>query len=81
MQVLGVHFVPWNEPLKNHLQALGVAHFTYLFMFIGYSMILGWFYLLLFTNFWFLSLAYAAWVYYDKETPKQGGRIVNWVKR
>lgn len=33
------------------------------------------------TPFWFLSLFYALWMYYDRETPYNGGRkIKNWKK-
>ncbi|KAJ3665002.1 hypothetical protein Zmor_000524 [Zophobas morio] len=43
----------------------------------------GWllFIYLLTTQFWWVSLAYLVWMYYDKDTPDLGGRSLSWIQK
>ncbi|XP_076453482.1 2-acylglycerol O-acyltransferase 2-like [Babylonia areolata] len=67
----------WMPGLK---QWLAVWQFSMLFVFGGWSCVLLMF-CLLFTQYWYLTLVYAAWFYYDRKTHLQGGRGKDSVRR
>ncbi|KAK7089966.1 hypothetical protein V1264_009837 [Littorina saxatilis] len=61
-------------------QTVGVSHFSILFMFGGWTGVFLILYLL-FTEYWYLSLLYGAWYYYDRKTHLTGGRGKDSVRR
>ncbi|XP_065222639.1 2-acylglycerol O-acyltransferase 2-A-like [Planococcus citri] len=76
-----IDFVPFDTPLKEHLQTLSVAlnlTLTICGTTIAPLLLL---YVFLYTRFWWLVPLYAAWVYYDRETGFKGGRKWNWCRR
>ncbi|GFN89225.1 endonuclease-reverse transcriptase [Plakobranchus ocellatus] len=81
MKILGLELVPLNLPLQKRLQTLGVLHYTYSFLFLGFLTFFIFLYLLLFTNYYFIPLAYYAWYYYDRSVSEKGGRRSDWVRR
>ncbi|KAK3771100.1 hypothetical protein RRG08_034118 [Elysia crispata] len=81
MSLFGLELVPLNLPLEKRLQTLGVLHFTYLFLFFGLGTLFLFLYLLFFTSYYLIPLAYYVWYRYDRSISEQGGRRSNWVRR
>lgn len=81
MRLLGVDFAPLNIPMKRRLETLSVAILAWSFFSGGFwgSMIL--LYLTFYTRFFWIALLYMAWLYYDRETPRRGGRRSDFVRR
>ncbi|XP_059163571.1 2-acylglycerol O-acyltransferase 1-like isoform X2 [Physella acuta] len=80
MKILGIEFAPLSIPMERRLQTVGALHYTYAFLFFGFGMLFVFLYLL-FTNYYFVPLAYLAWYFYDRDTSKHGGRRSEWVRR
>ncbi|XP_033637961.1 2-acylglycerol O-acyltransferase 2-A-like [Asterias rubens] len=75
---LGLQFAPLNVPLERRLQTLAVIYFWTSFIFMGMlPSIMGIY--LLFTDYYWVTLLAASWVYYDRKTPHQGGRRMSWL--
>ena len=75
-RILGVEFAPWNIPLERRLQTLAIIIYLTLQVVVPF---LSWiiFLLILFSRYYWLSLGYASWMYYDNyilKTPSKGGR-------
>lgn len=65
MEFLGVRWAPLNTPLKRRLQTLAVVGWFILLVFgpvFGYSAIA---YMVFYTNYWWLAIAYLVYIYYD----------------
>ncbi|KAF2880669.1 hypothetical protein ILUMI_25508 [Ignelater luminosus] len=81
MEILGIKFVPLNEPLQKRLQTLaaGAAVFTMIFGgFIGFILLA---YLIFYTRYWSVALLYILWIYVlDVKTGERGGRGLNSVR-
>ncbi|XP_069920804.1 2-acylglycerol O-acyltransferase 3-like [Oryctolagus cuniculus] len=66
-------------PRKQWLEVVGVFHYVFAFLFLGpFAMVLLLF--LLFTRLWPLSVLYLLWIYLDRHTPSQGGRLFVWTR-
>ncbi|XP_037084214.1 2-acylglycerol O-acyltransferase 2-A-like [Pollicipes pollicipes] len=81
MKILGIQFAPWRIPWQRRLQTSVVASWISTFVFMGLGGLLLLAYLLLFTRFWWVSVAYAGWFWYDKDACNRGGRRWQWVRR
>ncbi|XP_077553015.1 2-acylglycerol O-acyltransferase 2-like [Haemaphysalis longicornis] len=77
MGFLGVKWTPLRLPLRRRLETLAAQAFAICFWCCGIDHFFI-FCILLFTRFYPLPLAYAAWVYWDRKTCARGGR---WIKR
>ncbi|XP_058039553.1 2-acylglycerol O-acyltransferase 3 isoform X2 [Ahaetulla prasina] len=66
--------------LHKQLEALSVLQWVLTFLFFGLFFTLLLIYLL-FTSFWFLSVVYFIWWIVDLDTPMQGGRRSEWMRR
>lgn len=77
---LGVEFAPLNIPFERRLQTLAVIHYIALFIFVPIAVVVGSVYLL-FSSYWWLVAAYAAWWLWDERTPRRGGWRVPWFRR
>lgn len=73
-KVLGVEFAPLKIPVSRRLQTVAVIHYISVFVLIPILSIWFFVYVFLFTQYWWTVLLYAAWFYYDRDTPKRGGR-------
>jgi 2-acylglycerol O-acyltransferase 2 len=81
MKILNkLELAPFNIPLERRLQTLGVFFFVFMFMqglsLIGVTIVIY----LLFTQFYWISLAYMVWMYFDLNRSQKGGRMSRWVR-
>ncbi|XP_004688316.1 PREDICTED: 2-acylglycerol O-acyltransferase 3 [Condylura cristata] len=65
---------------KQWLEVLGAYFYVLIFLFMGpfFSLLV---FSLLFTSLWSFSVLYLTWLFLDWDTPNQGGRSFQWVKR
>ncbi|XP_077556828.1 2-acylglycerol O-acyltransferase 2-like [Haemaphysalis longicornis] len=80
MQSFGVKWTPLRLPLRRRLETLVVLTYTIQFWFLGCVTLLFLVYIFLCTRYYPLSLAYAAWMYWDRKTCTRGGRWSNWIR-
>ncbi|KAM7339520.1 hypothetical protein ACRRTK_000135 [Alexandromys fortis] len=74
-----MEFAPLNTPLVRRLQVAAVLQWVMSFILIvqvstGISV------MLIVYNYWYIYIPYLIWLYFDWQTPEQGGRRSNWVK-
>ncbi|XP_066145473.1 diacylglycerol O-acyltransferase 2-like [Euwallacea fornicatus] len=81
MEIGGISFAPLKVPMDRRLQTLAAgAAFVWL-IFGGFICVIFSIYLILFTKFWLLTIAYLLWVmFWDKPISQQGGRPWKWVR-
>ena len=72
-KIMGVEWAPVKIPFERRMQTLAVFTYMSLFLFAGLCT-LSIMYALLFTPFFFLSIMYAGWLFYDREIGEIGGR-------
>ncbi|XP_027014433.1 diacylglycerol O-acyltransferase 2 [Tachysurus fulvidraco] len=72
---------PWlsRSKLVKQLQAISVLQFVLSFLAMGIAATVLLLYLLC-TDCWVISAVYIAWLIFDWNTPKQGGRRSSWVR-
>lgn len=69
-----------KTPQKQRLEVIGAYQYVLTFLFMGLLctlLVLS----LLFTRLWSLSLLYLVWLYLDWDTPTQGGRPCDWMRK
>uniref|UniRef100_A0AC11C351 Uncharacterized protein n=1 Tax=Ovis aries TaxID=9940 RepID=A0AC11C351_SHEEP len=74
-----VEFAPLNIPLARRLQTAAVVYWM-LSCLVFAGVCLGIAVFLIIRNYWFLYLPYLTWLYFDWQTPEQGGRRSEWVR-
>jgi len=70
MKALGIEFAPLNVPFERRLQTLAVLVALLEFLTGCYAYFIIAF--LLFTEYYYFSVFYLAWVYYDRHTCRRG---------
>ena len=76
-KILGIKFAPLWIPLERRLQTFSLVLLLGIFSFFPVLCSLLFLYLLLFTNYYFISVGYLAWMFYDiniLNTSRRGGR-------
>jgi len=72
--VFGIKFAPILLPFEERLSTLIIAIWTYTILFLAFFASTALIYMTLMTNYWWISLAYCSWIFYDKDTMNVGGR-------
>lgn len=80
MQVLGAKWTPLRLPLHRRLQTLAALLFSLMFCLFGIVSMIFLVYIFLYTNYYPLSLVYAAWMYWDRKASARGGHWNNWAR-
>lgn len=80
VKVLGVELAPLRIPWHRRLETLGVLHWLSIFLFSG-PICIAFCIFLLYTRFYWITLLLFAWVVYDRNTSRQGGRRVESVRK
>ncbi|NXP29698.1 MOGT2 acyltransferase, partial [Scytalopus superciliaris] len=75
-----VEFAPRSVPVQRRLQTAAVVQWVFSFLALAQCCTVA-FIALLFTRFWLLSALYAVWWVIDRETPRQGGRRVQFLRK
>ncbi|XP_048389082.2 2-acylglycerol O-acyltransferase 2 [Stegostoma tigrinum] len=75
-----INFAPLRLPLYRRVQTAVVLLWVFSFLALA-QCCLALFGGLLFTRFWFVSVLYATWWFWDRNTPYQGGRNFRFLRR
>ncbi|KAJ7996739.1 hypothetical protein DPEC_G00240150 [Dallia pectoralis] len=73
---------PWpalRSKMEKHLQAISVLQWVITFLILGTASTVLLIYLFC-TDLWLIAAMYTAWLVFDWNTPKQGGRRSTWVR-
>ncbi|CAG0895671.1 unnamed protein product [Cyprideis torosa] len=79
-KILGIEYAPLNVPLQRRLQTVAAAFWICTFCFMGLGVISLFFYLLFYTDHYWIPIAYIVFYVLDRDTPKRGGRRVQWMR-
>ncbi|CAH1374248.1 unnamed protein product [Tenebrio molitor] len=79
MKILGIEFAPLRIPMHRRYETLAAAAWFVVIAFGGFIGLIICLYLL-FTSLWWFALLYATWIYLDRHTCENGGRISVWVQ-
>ena len=71
--MFGLEFAPLKIPLRRRLQTLAVFYFCTEFLLLGF-LSTALFVYLFFTRYYWISLLYIVWFYYDRNICYNGGR-------
>ncbi|XP_062910740.1 2-acylglycerol O-acyltransferase 2 [Mobula hypostoma] len=74
-----IDFAPVRIPLRRRLQTLAVLQWVFSFLCLAQCCAVL-FVTLFFTRFWFVSVLYATWWFWDRNTPCQGGRRFHYLR-
>ncbi|KAL1771017.1 2-acylglycerol O-acyltransferase 1 [Sigmodon hispidus] len=74
-----VKFAPLNTPLKRRLQTAAVFQWVLTFLLLA-EVCIGIIVMLIIYNYWYIYIPYLIWLYFDWNTPEQGGRRFSWVQ-
>lgn len=76
---VGIEWAPLNVPMSRRLQTLAATAWVCLALF-GQGTLLYLFLTLLYSDYWWLGILYAAWMLNDIDVCHKGGRTVQWVR-
>jgi hypothetical protein len=79
MKLLGIEFAPLCVPMHRRYEILALSSWFVVITFGGTIGLFIWFFLL-FTRLWWLVPLYIVWMYLDRHTCENGGRIIKWVQ-
>ncbi|XP_028655954.2 2-acylglycerol O-acyltransferase 2 [Erpetoichthys calabaricus] len=75
-----IEFAPLKIPLQRRLETAAVLQWVFSFLALAPCCYIL-FILLIFTRFWMVSVIYATWWFWDRETPSHGGRQSQFLRR
>ncbi|XP_071798920.1 2-acylglycerol O-acyltransferase 2-A-like [Asterias amurensis] len=79
-KLMGMELAPLHIPFHRRLETLAVIQWWFCFILMGVLVVFLSIYFL-FSKYYPLVLLAYLWVYYDRETPRRGGRRVPWMRR
>ncbi|CAJ0567995.1 unnamed protein product, partial [Mesorhabditis spiculigera] len=79
VEFLGVKFAPLNIPLRRRLQTFAVMH-HFFFTLGSVVLVLVLPIYLVFSAYWWILALYAAWLYYDWDSPRRGAYCQEWCR-
>ncbi|GAB1600364.1 2-acylglycerol O-acyltransferase 1-like [Argonauta hians] len=77
MKIFGFEFAPLFIPFERRIQTACVFQWTLSFLCMGFGSLAIFIYVL-FTEYYYISLAYLIWYIYDYNTCERGGRRLEW---
>ena len=80
MKIFGIELAPLHIPWKRRLETFIVYQWVVSFMFLGFGCLFTAIYILLFTQYWYLVLAYLVYYMADRGVDERGGRGSEWVR-
>lgn len=80
MKIFGIEFAPFFIPLERRIQTFAVFQLTLSFLCLGFGCTILWVYFL-FTSYYYISIIYLVWYYYDFNKSEQGGRRWEFMRR
>lgn len=75
-----IEFAPLNVPLRRRLQTAAVVQWVFSFLALAQCCLAA-FILLALSDWWMVALLYAGWLWLDWDTPTNGGRRSQWMRR
>ncbi|XP_031605335.2 2-acylglycerol O-acyltransferase 2-A isoform X1 [Oreochromis aureus] len=75
-----IEFAPLNVPLRRRLQTAAVMQWVFSFLALAQCCLAA-FILLALSDWWMVALLYAGWLWLDWDTPTNGGRRSQWMRR
>ncbi|KAL4009408.1 hypothetical protein ACER0C_003260 [Sarotherodon galilaeus] len=75
-----IEFAPLNVPLRRRLQTAAVMQWVFSFLALAQCCLAA-FILLALSDWWIVALLYAGWLWLDWDTPTNGGRRSQWMRR
>jgi hypothetical protein len=81
MKIFGIDFAPLNIPFERRIQTFAVLLYLSFFMQVLSLLSMAALFYLLFTSYYWISLLYIAWYYYDMNTCQTGGRQLKFLRR
>ncbi|KAJ3628196.1 hypothetical protein MTP99_015519 [Tenebrio molitor] len=79
MKLLGIEFAPLCVPMHRRYEILAVSSWYVTMTFGSVVCLFVWFFLL-FTRLWWLVSLYTVWMYLDRHTCENGGRVIKWAQ-
>ncbi|XP_033127079.1 2-acylglycerol O-acyltransferase 2-like [Anneissia japonica] len=80
MKLLGIELAPLAIPFRRRLQTFCVFQWFMSFLFLGFGMLFLTFYIVLYTNYYWIPILLYSWTWYDRATPQRGGRRSEFVR-
>uniref|UniRef100_UPI0035900FEB 2-acylglycerol O-acyltransferase 2-A-like n=1 Tax=Myxine glutinosa TaxID=7769 RepID=UPI0035900FEB len=74
-----IKFAPLNLPLRRRLQTVAVLQWIFSFLVLA-QICAAIFVVLLLSRYWWIPALYACWLFLDWETPRRGGRRVEFAR-
>jgi len=79
LTIFGINFAPILMPIGERISTLVICLWTHIILFLAPLSTMILVYMVIFTHFWWISLAYIGWIVIDKEAMNTGGRS-GWVR-
>ncbi|XP_004694486.1 PREDICTED: acyl-CoA wax alcohol acyltransferase 2 [Condylura cristata] len=70
-----------KKQLKTFLEVLAVFQWAFTILLIGFTVLIGNLYLVVFTSYWPVTVFLLTWLAFDWKTPERGGRRFSCVRR
>ncbi|XP_046408238.1 2-acylglycerol O-acyltransferase 2-A-like isoform X2 [Ischnura elegans] len=76
-----IEFAPLNVPWERRMQTFAALFWICTFFFMGLVAALILAFIFFYTKYYYLTVLYLLWLWYDKDICERGGRRVQWVRK